>query len=228
MEFIFNFLNIGALLGWSFLLVVLLLKSAIDSIGYFGRINELVDPFFVRSSPEGRQPLIDLLLFLEMICFVEVGRIAIGQLKGNFTLGIILHMIRLTCLLFVFNHESRGLTDMTSSMILYSWALTEVGRYPMYVFPKSSMARNVRLVLPMFTFPVGCAAEFYSAYLVLTEMLTEKMSYDHGVKYWLACCLLGMVVFVNGLLGPTLAYPALVKKGLRVMTGKEVSKKKKS
>ena len=87
MEFIFNFLNIGALLGWSFLLVVLLLKSAMI-------YSEWIDPFFVRSSPEGRQPLIDLLLFLEMICFVEVGRIAIGQLKGNFTLGIILHMIR--------------------------------------------------------------------------------------------------------------------------------------
>ena len=34
-----------------------------------------------------------------------------------------------------------------------------------------------------------------------------------------------MVVFVNGVLGPTMAYPALLKKGLPILTGKADKKK---
>jgi hypothetical protein len=38
--------------------------------------------------------------------------------------------------------------------------------------------------------------------------------------------LLGMVILINGLLGPTMAYPALLNKGLPVMMGKEVDKRR--
>ncbi|KAK1747540.1 hypothetical protein QTG54_001503 [Skeletonema marinoi] len=95
---------------------------------------------------------------------------------------------------------------MISTLVLYSWALTEVGRYPMYLFPSSAMARYVRLVLPIVTF------------------LWEHLQRLLGVLAFetvVAIGLLVMVVGINSLLGPTMAYPALLKKGLPVLLGKK-------
>ena len=58
-----------------------------------------------------------------------------------------------------------------SLLVLYSWSLTEVGRYPMYLFPQSPIARCVRLVLPLFTFPSGAAAKALCAYGALVRLL---------------------------------------------------------
>ena len=95
----------------------------------------------------------------------------------------------------------------------------------MYIFPKSNIARNVRLVLPMITFPIGCAAEAFGAYTVLIELLTmsddenSDNASEDSMLYWVKIASLGMVLLINGLLGPTMAYPALLKKGMRVLRG---------
>ena len=247
MESFFTFLNTGALLGWSIVLTILILHQQTPLST--STINEWVDPFFDVSS-DGRIPLIDLLFFLEALCCFEVTRIAIGQLKGNLILGIVLHMIRITCLLLVLpngltssitsgddngynNHMYNNPKFFTSILVLYSWSLTEVGRYPMYLFPKSNIARNVRLVLPMITFPIGCAAEAYGAYTVLIELLTisddgnnSDNASEGSMLYWVKIASLCMVLLINGLLGPTLAYPALLKKGMKVVMGNKSKKQK--
>jgi hypothetical protein len=107
--------------------------------------------------------------------------------------------------------------------VLYAWSITEVCRYPMYLLPdkasssssssSAALARRVRLVAPLFTFPPGCAAEAYGAYRALLA-ITDR---NDGVKLGL----LVMVILVNGLLGPTMAYPALLKKGLPALMGKK-------
>lgn len=154
-----------------------------------------------------------------------------GHLKGNLVLGLTLHVIRMSCLLIVLpgslldadNNNSRQ--EILSRLVLYSWAFTEVGRYPMYLFPSSSKARLMRLSLPMLTFPVGAFVEAVGAYRVLMELLAkdvnvEKIVYNHFMHDWVKVGLLGMVVLVNSSLGPTLAYPALLKKGIPALMGK--------
>jgi len=184
-------------------------------------------PFFDTTTDDNndRLPIINLLLFLEGICFIEVGRIAIGQLKGNLVLGVILHLIRMSCLLIVLPAGLSSLEDtkvLISTLVLYSWALTEVGRYPMYLFPSSGLARYVRLVLPIFTFPLGAFAEAVGAYWHLKQLLVEGDDATTGSSlYWIQVGLLVMVVGINTLLGPTMAYPALLKKGLPVLMGKK-------
>lgn len=163
-----------------------------------------------------------------------MGRIAIGQLKGNLALGVVLHMIRMTCLLMVLPNGLVGLNhgrdddvdskwqELISMLVLYSWALTEIGRYPMYLFPSSSTARYVRLVLPLVTFPIGAFAEALGAYRALKELVTsggDGSDTFHLVKI----VLLGLVVLVNSVLGPTMAYPALLKKGLPALLGNEAA-----
>lgn len=153
-----------------------------------------------------------------------------GQLKGNFVLGVVLHSIRMSCLLivlpggFVGEEGSNKNTnqDLIGRLVLFSWALTEVGRYPMYIFPSSSRARFVRMVLPIVTFPLGAFAEAVGAYRVFVELKGNVGEFD--AYRLLKMGLLGMVVSVNSLLGPTLAYPALLKKGFPVLWGKTKSK----
>jgi hypothetical protein len=73
------------------------------------------------------------------------------------------------------------------------------------------------LVLPLATFPLGAFAEALGAYRALTKLWGS--SYVDNL-HWFKVFLLGMVVLVNSLLGPTIAYPALLKKGLPVLLGK--------
>jgi len=224
---VFAFLNTGALLGWTLVLMLLIsqpsfIHSLLPSI-----IQELTLPFFdTNVLSDGRMPIIILLLFLEVICFIEVGRIAIGQLKGNLVLGVILHIIRMSCLLIVLPAGLSSLaedgdhTKLICTTILYSWSITEVGRYPMYLFPSSSMARHVRLILPIFTFPVGAFAEAVGAYKYLLQLLSSPSQTSYFL-HWMKVGLLGLVVSINTLLGPTMAYPALLRKGLPVLMGKQ-------
>lgn len=232
MESVFALLNAGALAGWSTVLALLLLQSA-NSLDITPRTARFFD---IGSDDAPNLSIINALLFLEAICFVEVGRIAVGQLKGNLVLGVWLHIIRMTCLLLVLPDglSSAGAAAAGAdrynqyaccTMVLYSWSLTEVCRYPMYIFPTSSIARYIRLVLPIVTFPVGAAAEAFGAYTVLTQILNDGASgggsASPALVHWGKVGLLGMVLFVNLLLGPTLAYPALLKKGLPVLMGKK-------
>ena len=207
MEGMFTLLNTAALAGWALVLGILLSQS-----------SEWTYQFF-ESSFSHHILLIDLLIVLEGICFIEVGRIATGQIKGNLILGIVLHMIRMTCLMLVLpDGLGAAERDNISIMVLYSWALTEVGRYPMYLFPSSSSARFIRLVLPIVTFPIGAIGEAVGAYGALSKLWDNNAD---GL-YWIKIGLLGVVIGVNSLLGPTMAYPALLKKGLPVLLGKDV------
>jgi len=226
---IFTFLNIGALLGWTFVLFLLLSQLSVIQTSLPSLIQQLTIPFFdttttTAADDDDRLPIINLLLFLEGICFIEVGRIAIGQLKGKLVLGVILHLIRMTCLLIVLPAGLSSLDDtkvLISTLVLYSWALTEVGRYPMYLVPSSELARYVRLVLPIFTFPVGAFAEAVGAYWHLKQLLVGDDAATRSSLHWLQVGLLVIVVGINALLGPTLAYPFLLKKGLPVLMGKK-------
>ena len=189
---VFTVLNAIAFAGWLFVLYRTIL---------------LIYPTFPSSIPEN---LVDevqhQILFLEGICIVEVIRIAIGDLPGNLVLGVVLHAIRLTATTQVMPNPVLA-SHWTAPAILLSWAVTEVSRYPMYIFPGSSACRSVRMVVPLFTFPVGCIAEGTGAYIVLMRGDTAL---------WLKAILIA-VLFVNGVLGPTMAYPALLKKGLPVL-----------
>ncbi|KAL3782375.1 hypothetical protein ACHAW5_001116 [Stephanodiscus triporus] len=220
MESLFALLNAVALLGWSSALLVLLTNDFVVERPLFvsERGGGGGGVFAGGGGGGGRIPLIDLLLVLELICLVEVCRIAVGKLKGNLVLGSVLHVIRFSCLFLVLpNGLLRGDDDVATRYVLYAWSITEVCRYPMYLFPKSSFMRRVRLVAPIFTFPVGCAAEACGAYRAL---MTEWRDDDDGGvgdgrgKNPIKLGLLGMVILINGVLGPTMAYPALLKKGL--------------
>lgn len=219
MESIFTLLNAAALLGWSSVLLILLTSALVG-----GR------PLYVPEGGGPRIPLIDLLFVLEAICFVEVCRIAFGKLKGNLVLGLVLHVVRTSCLFYVLpDGLLRG--DRTAMYVLYAWSITEVCRYPMYLLPdkasssssssSAALARRVRLVAPLFTFPPGCAAEAYGAYRALLAMTDRNDGGGSGSEDPVKLGLLVIVILVNGLLGPTMAYPALLKKGLPALMGKK-------
>mmetsp|Transcript_10434 Transcript_10434/g.22542 ORF Transcript_10434/g.22542 Transcript_10434/m.22542 type:complete len:233 (-) Transcript_10434:189-887(-) len=220
--------NTIALLGWSIVLLALLSQSTT-------LFADHTDIFFRTTPATGRILLIDQLFGLECICILEVLRIALGHLKGNFVLGAVLHAIRLTCIHLVLADGLGGVHDVTSSwnnprflstMVLYSWSITEVGRYPMYLFPESALARRVRMVVPLFTFPVGAAAEALGAYGAIGKLLSRDSS-SLGSLDKVLVFLLVLVVAVNSILGPTMAYPALLKKGLPILMGKGERKRTK-
>jgi hypothetical protein len=214
---LFTLLNVAALLGWSSVLLILLTNAFINERPIF------MSEGGAAAEGDGRiVPMIVLLSVLELICFVEVGRIAFGRLKGNLVLGSVLHFIRTSCLLYVLPDGLMRGGDRVTMIVLYAWSITEVTRYPMYLFPTSIAARHLRLVVPLFTFPLGCAAEAYGAYRAL---LTEWSNEDGGVKDPVKLGLLGMVILINGLLGPTMAYPALLNKGLPILTENKAEKK---
>ena len=191
---IFTVLNAVAFAGWLFILykTITLVLPTFPSI--------LVPPDLVAQV----QPQV---ILLQGICVVEVIRIAVGDLPGNLVLGAVLHAIRITAITQVMPNQLL-LSHWTAPTILVSWAVTEVSRYPMYIFPGSNLCRSVRMVIPLFTFPIGCIAELTGAYLVLTQGNVHTL--------WLRVALVAML-FVNGVLGPTMAYPALLKKGLPIL-----------
>lgn len=194
---LFYGLNWVAFFGWSYVLFLLVSSS-------LGNNSDGEALLAATRTP---------VLLLEGICLVEVLRIFLKDLPGNLVLGVVLHAIRFTAILEVLP-RAVGLVaaDMNSSWtapaILYSWAVTEVTRYPMYLFPSSSMSRSIRMVVPLVTFPIGAFSEFCGAYQVFTA--------SDAVPIWLQVILVVMMI-VNGILGPCLAYPALLKKGLPVL-----------
>ncbi len=178
---IFQLLNYVAFVGWTVVLYQLLLQQ--------------------------QQQSATMLLCLEGICFLEVIRILIGDVKGNFVLGIVLHMIRTTVILIVLPVVS----TMIQNGIVWSWAVTEMARYPMYMFHGNTILRNIRLVVPLFTFPIGALSEGYGAWMVLTTTTNPSL---------FLTAILILVLFINGVLGSLLAYPALLRKGLPILLGK--------
>ena len=72
----------------------------------------------------------------------------------------------------------------------------------MYIF-KGEIARLVRMTVPMITFPIGCTSEAYASYIVLTT---------RNYLGFLGKLALLFVLFINGVLGPYMAYPLVLKK----------------
>ena len=128
MEFIFTLLNIAALLGWCTVLFLLILHEQ--------RYHIHDDLWY--------EQIITILKYLEVICCIEVGRIAIGQLKGNLVLGMVLHMIRISCIVFILpdglaTSPAKSMAEINTNqgyaileqpslslLILFSWCITEV------------------------------------------------------------------------------------------------------
>lgn len=114
-------------------------------------------------------------------------------------LGVPLHYTRLFVLLGVLPKLPTGLYG--GEMILLAWSLTEVCRYPMYLFP-SPFTTALRDKIPVLTFPLGAGFEAYACYLFATQ--------NHGFLASLAY----LQVFINVVLGSFLVYPGIVKRGL--------------
>ena len=128
MEFIFTLLNIAALLGWCIVLILLILHEQRYHI----------------NDESWYEQIITILKYLEVICCIEVGRIAIGQLKGNLVLGMVLHMIRISCIVFILpdglaTSPAKSMAEIDTNqgyaileqpslslLILFSWCITEV------------------------------------------------------------------------------------------------------
>ena len=230
-ETFFTILNAVALSGWSIVLLIIILTTTTSTNNCSnGHDDDLVvdsDNYKVCASSGQRIPIIDLLYILELICIIEVCRIAFGQLKGNLLLGLVLHAIRMTCLMYVLPDGILLLPcDVTTMTVLYAWSITEVTRYPMYLNPTSDIVRRVRLVVPLGTFPVGCMAEAYGSYRTLLKDWKHREEVSE-ITNLIKIGLLGMVVLINGLLGPTMAYPALIKKGVPALMGTREERKTK-
>ena len=108
-------------------------------------------------------------LALELICCVEVLRMVLSDLPGNLVLGAVLHSIRILALTVILPRTDPS-NAWLATAVLGAWAATEVSRYPMYVVKGVSAARLLRMVVPMATFPLGCGAEAYSAWLVFQQV----------------------------------------------------------
>ena len=162
--------------------------------------------YLVATSPPPHEAAIQPSLALELICFVEVLRMVLSDLPGNLVLGAVLHSIRLLALTVILPRTDPA-NAWLATAVLGAWAATEVSRYPMYVVKGMGVARLLRMVVPMVTFPIGCGAEAYSAYLVFGQPGTTPVL--KGA--------LGLMIAVNALLGPTLAYPVIMTKGLQEM-----------
>jgi hypothetical protein len=180
---------------------------ALNCVALLGWITILFHLFPNDSGPSTVHATRNTLISLETICFIEVLRIALGDLPGNLVLGVVLHMIRLTVIFIVLPSEALLGNQWIIEGVLGSWAVTEVARYPMYIFRGSIIARNVRLVIPLLTFPVGAFSEGLAAWKVLQANENE---------IWTRAILI-IVLFVNGVLGSFLAYPALLRKGLPIL-----------
>ena len=132
-----------------------------------------------------------------------------GDLPGSTLLGVLLHAIRTLALTQVMPRTVLDpSTQWIAPTILASWSITEVARYPMYMFPSNKRLRSLRMVTPLVTFPIGVLGEAYGAYWVLFQ------HEDQPPKGLLLKLSLVVMLLVQGGMGPTMAYPHLLKKGL--------------
>ena len=133
-------------------------------------------------------------LVLETLCVFEVAQIALGLAVGNVALGVAVHAVRLAvlCMMPVTPHAA------SSRLVLLAWSATEVARYPMFLFPGSRVARRLRYLAPLLTFPIGALAETHVAYGAIR-----------------ATSGLAAAVVALNLIGGPAAYRALIRKAQR-------------
>ena len=113
-------LNIAAILGWNVVLgSCLFSKVALDS-----------------------KVLWRIVLALESICCFEVVQMLIGSIRGNVTLGVVLHYTRLFLLVGVLPRISAlaKANNWIVTAIYVSWSVTEVFRYGHYLARREVMS----------------------------------------------------------------------------------------
>jgi len=170
----------------------------------------------VESKPTER--VLHFVLAMEFLCCTETVKIALGMLRGDFMLSFTVHYTRLLMYFITLPHPN--VSPLVVKLILLAWSLTEVGRYPMVLFPDSKILKTMRYAVPLVTFPMGAGTEAYAAFLVhqVTPMAENPVLY----------AALSLVILVNGIFGPVW-YPGMVRKvGRSLGESKEGDAKKKS
>jgi len=179
------------------------LVNVVSLVGWCGVLVNTVQRFTSGSFPglsvwEGSE-LAQATLGLELVCVSDVVRMLTGSLRGNWVLGVPLHYTRLFVLLTVLPALQNA--GNVGELILLAWSLTEVCRYPMYLLT-AAWTKHLRNAVPILTFPLGSGYEAYACYLFACQT-TGLLSY-----------LASLQVFINVVLGATLVYPGVVKRGL--------------
>jgi hypothetical protein len=189
---LFTVLNVVALVGWA---AVAFMTAMIWN-----------DP--AKPSAE----LLQLTLVCEVICVVDVLRIAAGNLRGDLTLAADVHYTRLMMCFVTIPHSE--VSALVVKLILFAWSITEVTRYPMVLFPSSSVLKTIRYAVPLITFPLGAGTEAYAAYIVMKVASTDKV-----MKL-----ALGLIVLIN-IFGGAAWYPSMVAKVVRSLGRGETKKR---
>jgi len=180
--------------------------------GWGGVLVHLLRSWPTLSCPSG-SPLIRGVLALEGICVFEVLQIVLGMAKGNVVLGTVLHYTRMVMILAVIPTVPASLA---TKIVLLGWCVTEICRYPMFLLPKSNIARIMRYIAPVVTFPITAGAEAVAAYSALSHLSSSGPA--------LRGMLMG-IIFVN-VFGGIGSYPGLVKKGIASLSARPGDKGK--
>ena len=181
---VWSVINVALLMGWGFLTFLMLNNVE-------GKWNEV-----------SIRPVVAMTTVLEIFCVIEVIRMAMSG-SGNVALGVALHYTRLFVCIKVWPVLSKqGVGSDLIDATLAAWTLTEICRYPFYIF-RSPIAEKVRYFVPILTFPVGAAAEAMSCY------------YASGYLAQPYSTLALVQVFVNTI-GGLMTWPQLIRKGLRI------------
>ena len=194
---VWRVINVGLLMGWGYLTFLMLNQESDWNEGSI-------------------RPVVALTTGLECFCVIEVIRMAMSG-SGNVALGVALHYTRLFVTLCVWPTLAKEKTgsDLISAT-LAAWTLTEICRYPFYIF-RSPIAEKVRYFVPILTFPVGAASEAMSCYYASSYLAQPYAT-------------LALVqVFVNTA-GGLMTWPQLIRKGFRKcgLLKKKAKKEKKN
>jgi len=183
--------NAAALVGWTAVMILTTLS------------------FFYTARPSSQ--ILNFTLVCELICISEIVKIALGWLRGDILLGITVHYTRMLMLLAVIPESA--VTALNVKTILIAWSVTEVGRYPMVLFPDVPALRTFRYAVPLITFPLGAGSEAWAAYQVLSVTANQILYY-----------VLWLVVIVN-VTGGVVWYPSMMMKVVKSLAGENGDRK---
>eukprot|EP00927_Polykrikos_kofoidii_P021311 TRINITY_DN20201_c0_g1_i1.p1 TRINITY_DN20201_c0_g1~~TRINITY_DN20201_c0_g1_i1.p1 ORF type:complete len:771 (+),score=136.15 TRINITY_DN20201_c0_g1_i1:83-2395(+) len=141
---------------------------------------------------------------LEFLCVLEVVRMLVGSLRGNIALGIGLHYTRV---FFCVNILPAVGTHSSCHLVLAAWALTEICRYPYYIFGGGRMLA-LRSAAPILTFPMGAGCETWACYTALPLFASGSI-----VR------ILTYVQIVSNIVIGALTYKSMLKRGLKALRG---------
>lgn len=180
-------LNVLSWLGWFFLLQ---------------QTWSIIDETWTPTLLSQESLIMTSVLALEGACFLEVINMAVSG-TGNVALGVALHYTRVfvatvawPAMLGENGNEERQSVIVA---ILMAWGMTEICRYPYYIF-RTKSAEKLRYAVPIVTFPIGAGAEAVCCYYASQEL--------QGVLKYMALAQCAVNVF-----GFFAAYPMMAKRG---------------